>query len=214
MIAISTAYKEALIAIEIEGKTSFKSLDSNCKHSENMLYNIDEMLDEMGQSIKNNDYYSVVVGPGSFTGIRIGISLIKGLCAGKNDKIIVPLTTFDLMAYSYIKNFAPTSDFTCILNGLSGYYFICQYSKDGIKQSDEKMITKADLETIKTRFVGLQEENIVEEMVSPTPVELLELSQNKSKESLYSAKEILPLYLRKSQAECGLEEKIIDFKKK
>ena len=35
MIAISTAYKEALIAVDIEGKKAFRSLDGNAKHADN-----------------------------------------------------------------------------------------------------------------------------------------------------------------------------------
>lgn len=208
MIAISSAYKEALIGIEIQGKKAFRSLDSNCKHSENILFTIDQMLEEIGAGINENCSYAVVIGPGSFTGLRIGVALIKGLCAGNKENNVVPLTTFDLMAYSYIKNFAPQENFTCIINGLSGYYFICEYSNSGEKLSDEKMITKDTLALIKSKMIGLAEEKIGDIQVSPTAEELLELANAKFKKSLVStAQKIEPLYLRKSQAESGLENK-------
>ena len=143
MIAISTAYKEALIAIDIDGRVNTSSLPSNCKHSENMLLTIDKMLDEMGKEFNENKEFAVVIGAGSFTGIRIGISLVKGLLAGDNDKKVVPLTTFDLMAYSYTKKFAPKEEFACIINGLSGYYFVCredQRTGQRIRTQREKRI--------------------------------------------------------------------------
>lgn len=205
MIAISTACKEALISIEIDEKTSFKSLNSNCKHSENILFTIDQMLYEMGKKISQNDGYCVVIGPGSFTGLRIGISLIKGLCAGEDKKNIVQLTTFELMAYSYIKNNDPKENFTCIINGLSGYYFVCEYSCQGEKISEEKMITKNEIENYKN-LVGLKEENLGDFQLSPNPQELLELAKIQS-QNLVNAYEIAPLYLRKSQAEADLENK-------
>ena len=207
MIAISTACKEALISIDVGGKQNFKSLDSNCKHSENMLFTIDKMLDEMGASIQENDTFAVVVGPGSFTGLRIGISLLKGLCAGNVEKNIVPITTFDLMAYSYIKNNAPEENFTCILNGLSGYYFICEYSKDGQKLSQEMMITKDKLNHLYT-LVGLKEENLGSVQLAISAEELLQLANKLMLEQkLCSADELCPMYLRKSQAEAELERK-------
>ena len=61
MIALSTAYKQALIAVKIDGKSAFKSLDANCKHSENVLYSIDELLDSLNVSVQDNDALSVVV---------------------------------------------------------------------------------------------------------------------------------------------------------
>ena len=130
MIALSTAYKQALIAVKIDGKSAFKSLDANCKHSENVLYSIDELLDSLNVSIQANDALSVVVGPGSFTGIRIGVALVKGLNKGNPCKLI-KLTTFDLLAYSYIKRYHPKDDFYCVIDALSGYYYICKFAKDG-----------------------------------------------------------------------------------
>lgn len=208
MIAFSTAYKEALIAIEIEGRCAFKSLDSNCKHSENMLFSVDQMLDEIEKSIKDNDYYSVVIGPGSFTGLRIGISLIKGLLAGDETQKVIPLTTFDLMAYSYIKNYHPKDNFVCIINGLSGYYFICEYSYNGKKQSNDQMITKEELLSLSTTTVGLSEESCGQIKVTPSAKELLEISKEKlSNGKVIEAGKLVPMYLRKSQAEAGLDEK-------
>lgn len=208
MIAISSACKEALIGLEINGKRAFRSLDSNCKHSENMLFTIDQMLDEIGEDIKKNDSYAVIIGPGSFTGLRIGVALIKGLCAGESGETIVPLTTFDLMAYSYIKNFAPQENFTCIINGLSGYYFVCEYSAKGIKLSEEKMITKEQLALLEFCKVGLEEDKIGDIQLSPTAEELLDLAQiNLAKSNTTTAQKLEPMYLRKSQAESGLEGK-------
>ena len=208
MIAISSAYKKALVAVEIMGNKVFKQLDANCKHSENLLPALDSALNEAGASIKENDYFGVVVGPGSFTGVRISAAMVKGFLAGDSDKKIIPITTFELMAYSYIKNFSPRENFVCIINGLSGYYFICEFDYDGNQVGEERMITNHQLSQNKLQTVGLEEENIAQMLVDPTAEELLELSKEKlAKKILTSADKLVPLYLRKSQAEDALEEK-------
>ena len=104
MIALCSSFKEALICVDIDGKQDFCTLPANCKHSENVLPCVDKCLQHIGKNINDNDCFAVVVGPGSFTGIRIGISLVKGFIAGNNKFKILPITSFELIAYNYIKN--------------------------------------------------------------------------------------------------------------
>ena len=47
------------------------------------------------------DFFAAVVGAGSFTGIRIGISAVKGFCAATG-KPALPITSFDVAAYNTI----------------------------------------------------------------------------------------------------------------
>ena len=207
MIALSTANKEALIAIKIKDKTSFKTLDANCKHSENVLPAIDKMLDEIGYSLKDNDCYAVVVGAGSFTGIRIGVALIKGFNQGVERKIVA-LTSFELIAYSYLQNFKPEQDFYVVLYALSGLYYVSKFDSSGKMVEEAKVITKEQYESLQGTRVGLKEEGVGDIQVQPSPEELLSLSQQYYKQNKFTPdSELKPLYLRKSQAEVSLELK-------
>lgn len=208
MIAISTAFKNALIAIDVNGKHAFSQIDANCKHSENILLNIDKLLDEINVDFKDNNDYAVVIGPGSFTGIRIGIALVKGFVAGNGKDDVTFLTTFDLMAYSYVKKANPKTNFYCVVDALSGLCFVCEYDKNGTKVGDEKMISTSELESLNATKVGLSEESLCTESINPTAEELLEISLKKKEEGQKcSANNLTPLYLRKSQAEVSLENK-------
>lgn len=215
MIAISTSYKDALIGIEINNKSIFKTLDANCKHSENILKTIDELLDSINETINNVNKIAVVVGPGSFTGIRIAIALLKGFICG-NDKILVcPITTFDLMAYTYLKNSHTKENFVCVINALSDLYYVCEYSFNGEKIGNEKICNEEELNQIKEKKIGLFSENIMKDNIQPSAQDLLELAKKKDEQGLFKVEknDILPLYLRKSQAEDGLENKIKNFNK-
>lgn len=210
MIAISTAFKRALIGISINEKRETFELDANCKHSENILLNIDKLLDKMKSSISDNDSYGVVIGPGSFTGVRIATSLVKGFLAGDSNKKIVILTSFELMAYTYIKHNNPSENFVCVIDALSGLYFVCEFDKDGNKIGQERMIDKQEFKKITLPTISLSEEDLsCKEKITPTAGELLDLCLAKlSSKKLSKAEEILPLYLRKSQAEVSLEERL------
>lgn len=56
---------------------SFLNIQST--HSEKLLKQVDLLLEEAGWSLENIDLFAAVTGPGSFTGLRIGIAMIKGL---------------------------------------------------------------------------------------------------------------------------------------
>ncbi len=208
MIAISSAYKEALIAVDINGKKATKSLPSSCKHSENILPVLNELLENINCSILDNQDFAIVIGPGSFTGIRIAIALAKGFACGNSDFKFIPLTTFELMAYTYVKNYAPLNEFYCVIDALSERVFVSKFDKFGNKIGDEIMINKVDLKDIKEKIVCLMEENLSDEKVCPTTDELLELAFLRKKEEKYQdINTINPLYIRKSQAEEGQEKK-------
>ena len=67
-------------------------------HSETLLPMIDSLFSIAGTSLSEVDVIAVSEGPGSFTGLRIGASLAKGLAFGAG-KQIVPVPTIDAMAY-------------------------------------------------------------------------------------------------------------------
>jgi tRNA threonylcarbamoyladenosine biosynthesis protein TsaB len=73
-------------------------------HSETLLPMIDSLFSIAGTDVSEVDAIAVSEGPGSFTGLRIGASLVKGLAFGA-DKPIVPVPTLDAMAYGF-----PASD--------------------------------------------------------------------------------------------------------
>ena len=213
MIAICSAFKKAMIAIDISGKQDYCQVDANCGHSEKLLPAIDFLLSRNNLTIADNDSFAVVVGPGSFTGLRIALALIKGLCAGQEEKIeVYPITSFQLMAYTYTKQFKPERDFVCLVNALSGKVFACRYSKDGLQIGQEQLLSQEQLES--EQQVCLEEEDLCQNKVELSPKELLELALIKKDQTQpVSVEKIAPLYLRKSQAEDDLERREQKLKK-
>ncbi len=89
-------------AIAVDGKIiehSFANL--KITHSQTLLPMISEMLQKANLKPSDIDCFAVSAGPGSFTGVRIGISAIKGLATPNNAKC-VGVSTLLAMAYNYI----------------------------------------------------------------------------------------------------------------
>lgn len=209
MIAISSSTKKALIAVEINNKQKIKELDSNCKHAENILKEIDNLLEEINEGFDQNDCFAVVIGPGSFTGIRIALALIKGFVFSKNSNII-SLTTFDLMAKAYLNKNNIKKSFICVINALGGLYYICKYNRDGEKIGKELLINEEQFKNISEDKVVLNEENIDGYKVEITAEDLLKLAKEKMvKKEFTPENKLFALYLRRSQAEENLANKNI-----
>jgi tRNA threonylcarbamoyladenosine biosynthesis protein TsaB len=73
--------------------------DNEVSHSNRLLSEIDSVLTEAGYSLPDIDLYAVALGPGSFTGLRIGIATVKGL-AFTLKKPCVGIPTLCAVAYS------------------------------------------------------------------------------------------------------------------
>ncbi len=74
-------------------------LNQKITHSQTLLPMCENLLKVSGINISDVDYLAVTSGPGSFTGVRIGISAVKGLAQGLN-KSCVPVSVLESMAYN------------------------------------------------------------------------------------------------------------------
>lgn len=75
------------------------SLSQDMSHSEKLVPMIKEVLDNLDLTIKDIDVFGVSIGPGSFTGLRIGIATMKAF-AHLFDKPIVGVSTLEALAYN------------------------------------------------------------------------------------------------------------------
>ena len=122
-LAIDTGLKYLTVMAVKEGQTFYSHLpDCAMKHSVLLMEEVDKVLKQADLSPAECDFFAAVVGPGSFTGIRIGISTIKGFClaAGKPS---LPVTSFETMAYNDVDG----NKLLCLVDALHGRYYACGY---------------------------------------------------------------------------------------
>lgn len=75
------------------------SLNQDMSHSEKLVPMIKEVLDSLNLTIDDIDLFGVTIGPGSFTGLRIGLATMKSF-AHINDKPLVGISTLESLAYN------------------------------------------------------------------------------------------------------------------
>lgn len=99
ILAIESSGKAASVAL-CDGN-SLKSQyfqNSGLTHSRTLLVMTEDMLNNLDLSVSDVDLIAVSNGPGSFTGVRIGVSAAKGLAWGA-DKLICGVSSLEAMAY-------------------------------------------------------------------------------------------------------------------
>ena len=72
-------------------------VDCGRAHSERLMATVDWLLNQASLTLRDLDGLAVAVGPGSFTGLRIGVSAMKGL-AFAMELPLVPVSTLDALA--------------------------------------------------------------------------------------------------------------------
>ena len=85
LLAIDTSGPVCGVAVMKDGAIVYEASAINkMTHSVNLLPMIDTACQSAGLTIADLDRIAVVVGPGSFTGVRIGVSTVKGLAHAHN----------------------------------------------------------------------------------------------------------------------------------
>ena len=109
VLALDTATEIGAIALVEEDRlmaqTQFRVEKT---HSQNLWRTIRFLLSETGWGLEQIDLWAVSIGPGSFTGVRIGLATVKGL-AWVTQKPVIGVSTLEILAWSV----APTPYLIC-----------------------------------------------------------------------------------------------------
>ena len=181
----------------------------NCamKHAVSLMPAVEEALLKADMALSDCDFFAAVVGAGSFTGIRIGISAVKGFALAFN-KPTLAVTSFDVIAYDDLETRAEKT--LCLVDALHDAYYVCGY------QGEEVCYPPAYL--MEEEVLALGKEGYVLRACTELPIqEKMALILSNACEGLKKAVERLAtlgrfgeltaLYVRKSSAELNLENK-------
>lgn len=104
ILHIETALENASVLLLNEREIIASEISTEQKNHASFLFvAIQQVLNKASLSLQNIDAISVSIGPGSYTGLRVGLSAAKGLCYSIQKPLIL-LSTLELMAVQQINN--------------------------------------------------------------------------------------------------------------
>lgn len=102
ILAVDTSAKAASAAVTEGGKILSENFtDTGLTHSQTLMPMVKSVLDAANISVKDIDIFAINNGPGSFTGVRIGVAAVKGM-AQPLGKECVAVSTLEALAYNLI----------------------------------------------------------------------------------------------------------------
>ncbi len=196
--------------------------DAPRDHSKNLLPMIDEVLDQAGIKLDDIDAFALTRGPGSFTGVRIGTSIVQGLAFGA-DKPVIEVSSLATMAQRQIHQHPEVKDIFCAIDARMGEVYFAHYTqKQGIARlvgeesvvAPEILLTKGVESNNLTAIVGtgfvtypelksmVQKQNLIESDIDyPVAEDMMTLAVDLFAQSqLKSAMDVQPIYLRNTVA--------------
>ena len=186
ILCIDTSSKLCGVAI-LDDTTLIKKieLDNGLTHSESLMPLIDQILKECNLNLNDINLLVSDIGPGSFTGIRIGIATVKAFADSLNIPCI-GISSLEVLAYNVSTDGLICSTIDCKNDN-------CYFALYELKNGNYKVLEPPTSESISNYLdsfnLGIAGFNKF-------------ISNNKNGE------EILPMYLKKPQAERQLEEKL------
>lgn len=230
ILAVDSTTRTACAALTEDGRTlaSFTS-DSGPTQSERLLPMVEEVLRAARVELREIDLFTATVGPGSFTGVRIGVSVIKGLAFGSG-KPCVPVSALEAMA----ENLFPLDGIYCpVIDARRNQVYTALFCRDGerlVRLTEDELLPIDTLLAIlekKGRSVLLtgdaaltvkrRASEIAPSLLFPTipPDLLLPSGTAVARCALRASKEgrtvneeaLVPVYLRPTQAEREREER-------
>ena len=227
ILAVDTSANTATVCVTEDDKLLAEEIVNHKKtHSQTLMPMIDNVLKNCGTDISEIDIFAVANGPGSFTGLRIGVSAIKGMAHALN-KPVIEISTLEGMAYNiYMSDLiiCPIMDARRdqVYNGVytweKGEFtelnapraLSIEECVEDVKKYNKKIVFLGDGVPVHREYIEkeLKESAIFAPASANTQrassLASIALSRQDSKKSCY---EVSPVYLRKPQAEREREER-------
>ena len=229
ILAVDTSATAASVAVAEENKLIGEFLiNTALTHSQTLMPMVYDLLKNTGLSVNDIDAVAVNAGPGSFTGVRIGVAAVKGIAFLKNLPC-VSVSTLESMAYNMLGNdciVCSVMDARCaqVYNALFRVngYSVTRMTDDRalsltdlkleLKNISEKIVLVGDGAVLCSNFLGSELENAMlapfnNRIQTASSVAYAAFEKIKNGETL-TADELMPVYLRLPQAQRELNKKL------
>ena len=219
ILSVDTSATAASVALSEEGKLIGETfINTSLTHSQTLIPMVEQLLNNTKTEISDIDAIAVNAGPGSFTGVRIGVAAVKGH-AFANNIPCVSVSTLESMAYNFLSTdciVCAVMDARCsqvynalfeIKNGV-----VTRLCDDRALSLDDLIIIAGDGTDITCKYIGNEIKNaesapvnLKYQRASSTALVAFEKINNGQ---TVSAQELMPVYLRLPQAQRELNKKL------
>ncbi len=153
LLAVQTSTPTLGLAVVHEGniiaETSILALHQHLEHTAPAIR---DLASDLGISLRALDGFGVVLGPGSFSGIRVGLATVKGMALALN-KPVIGICSLELAAYDVLEL---TETGTVLMDAKRGQLFSATYSRtrEDVASIDPPSLTTPEIIANKIKEIG------------------------------------------------------------
>jgi tRNA threonylcarbamoyladenosine biosynthesis protein TsaB len=154
ILAVDTSTEACSVALQIGNETIAQYADEPRSHSRLLMPMVQQVLAEAQIKVNQLDAIGVSIGPGSFTGLRIGFAAVQGMAYGA-DIPVTPVSTLELIAATFRRQQnIQAGDIITLLDARMSEFNLGRYRLDKDNQivaleADQLVSTEQALELIK-----------------------------------------------------------------
>ncbi len=146
VMVIDTAKTNSSVAIiDDDGKICIKCDNSNNSHSESLFRLIESLFSNHNYTYDNIDCIVTVVGPGSFTGIRAGLSAAQGIRL-VTKKPLYGVNTLEVQAYAMLSTYTGQRNIRAIIDTSNECVYTQLFNYELIPISEPEIVDKSSLD--------------------------------------------------------------------
>ena len=192
ILAIETSTDICSVSLHKNGELLDIKENSLRKHSTLLASFVDEIFKNSKLKISSIDGIALSIGPGSYTGLRIGLSFTKGVSFSLN-KPIIPINTIESLNYEI-----NDINYLVIIHAYKDYFFVQEY-KEGKKNKETRFETMNEIKNSNKKIYGYFPDHLDESIIKikPCSSKIAKVAYNHYDEYIsYNIKSIKPNYIK------------------
>lgn len=139
--ALETSARPPSVALSVEGTVHARSLAEGRRHASDLLPTLAALLEEQGVGSRALELVCVGVGPGSYTGLRVGVATALGLARGTGADLVA-VASVAALAYGALQ---VGEEGTVLLDARAGELYVARYRREeaGVRELLAPRVTTA-----------------------------------------------------------------------
>lgn len=188
------------LSVAVNGNKKVAKNIEECFHSHSviLMQEIEKALEESQTDLKEIDVFACSVGPGSFTGIRIGVSTAKAFAYALSKKVL-GVTSFESLAYNIVEKVKKLT----LIDARHDNFYTCGFDEDNNVIIPPCFKTKQEIIDLYGEFLIVSDVEIdgVQCVKGNVFDGFVKAVETKLGEATFDRDSLVPLYVKKSQAE-------------
>lgn len=151
ILAIDTALNHCSVALDVPGKRVHETQEMMQGHAEHLMPMVERVLERAGVEYSELEAVAVTVGPGAFTGLRIGLSAARALALALEIPVY-GITTTQLLALQHVRQ--TPKEVAVILETKRQDFYVQMFDAVGKAKSEAAALPAEDIRTDGFVLVG------------------------------------------------------------